>query len=103
MALCPSCNAPLEEGADLCLECGEPLGDSPAAKLARKEAAASAPPPAEQRVRAAAPPNRPTMAATGRAMRKKAEEDEPVRCPGCGVPSRAARCPGCGGVLRREP
>jgi hypothetical protein len=37
MAMCPSCNAPVEEGADLCLECGEPMGDSPAAKVARSD------------------------------------------------------------------
>jgi hypothetical protein len=36
-AQCPSCGAAVEDGADLCLECGEPMGDSPAAKLARAE------------------------------------------------------------------
>ena len=34
---CPSCGAAVEEGADLCLECGEPMGDAPAAKAARAE------------------------------------------------------------------
>src|SRR5688572_20890905 len=98
MANCPSCQAPVDDDADLCLECGEPLGDSPAARLARREAAAE--PPA--RVRAAAPPQRPTIAAPPRARRRGEEEPEAVRCPGCGVPSRAERCPGCGAVLRRD-
>jgi hypothetical protein len=34
---CPSCNAAVEDGADLCLECGEPMGDSPAARIARED------------------------------------------------------------------
>ena len=34
---CPSCGVEVEEGADLCLECGEPMGESPAAKVARAE------------------------------------------------------------------
>ena len=34
---CPACKAEVEDGADLCLECGEPMGDSPAATLARQE------------------------------------------------------------------
>ena len=34
---CPSCGAAVEDGADLCLECGEPMGDSPAARVARSE------------------------------------------------------------------
>jgi hypothetical protein len=42
--LCPSCNSEVEEGADLCLECGEPMGDSPAAKVARAEQVAAVAP-----------------------------------------------------------
>ena len=34
---CPSCSAEVEEGADLCLECGEPMGDSPVARAVRSE------------------------------------------------------------------
>jgi hypothetical protein len=34
---CPGCGAEVEAGADLCLECGEPMGDSPAAKVSRQE------------------------------------------------------------------
>jgi hypothetical protein len=104
MTACPSCHAEVDAEADLCLECGEPLGDSPAAKAARAEAAANPAPASSepQRVRAPAPPMRPTIPATGRAKRAREAEPETIRCPGCGVPSRAARCPGCGVVLRHE-
>jgi len=104
VVVCPSCQAELEPEADLCLECGEPVGDSPAAKLARADAKPPPPmpPPAAVKVQAAARPLRQTMAETGRAKRARDDEPEAVRCPGCGSPSRAARCPGCGAVLRRD-
>jgi hypothetical protein len=102
MAACPSCKADLEPGADLCLECGEPIGDSPAARLARTEQAAPKPAAAPQRVRAAAPPNRQTVPATKAALRQREADPAAVRCPGCGIPSTKARCPGCGAVLRKE-
>ncbi len=126
MASCPSCRAAVDDEVDLCLSCGEPLGDSLVARLTREASAAvdqatlprPAPmptpaslmkptsptpaPAADGRVRAAAPPSRPTLPSSPRAKRRAVDEPEPVRCPGCGVPSRAARCPGCGAVLRHD-
>lgn len=111
---CPSCGATVEEGADLCLECGEPLGDSPAAKAARAEnvirppVSTFAPKPAAPNPVAAPrpavpPPPSPTIPAKPAAKRKWAtEEPEPLRCPGCGVKSHAARCPNCGNKLKRD-
>ena len=124
---CPSCGAAVEDGSDLCLECGEPMGDSPAAKAARAEnvirppAAAFAPakptsaaPPgaAPPRPAAAAPakpagaaPPPPSPTIPGKPAAKKkwaAEEPEPLRCPGCGVKSHAARCPNCGNKLKHD-
>jgi predicted amidophosphoribosyltransferase len=109
MASCPSCNAPVEDGADLCLECGEPMGDAPAAKTARADAVrppsgpppASVPPPAS--ARPAPPPSPKTVPAMPAAKKRWAQEEpEPLRCPGCGAKSHAARCPNCGTPLRRD-
>jgi hypothetical protein len=137
---CPSCNADVEEGADLCLECGEPMGDSPAARVARAEAVpaggagnvivppagtfkgvapvaggkpiagvpvagvkpvAGVPvggaPVAGVKPVAAAP-----VAAKPSWRKWRAEEPEPVRCPGCGMKTLAARCPSCGTKLRSD-
>jgi len=108
MPACPSCQAEVDLEADLCLSCGEPLGDSPAARLARKDAASKptpTPAPAAEpaaKVRSASPSSKATLVASPAARRRSVEEPEPVRCPGCGVPSRALRCPGCGAVLRKE-
>ena len=102
MARCPSCQAELEPEADLCLECGEPIGDSPAARAVRSEHAAAPPPPEPPKVRAAAPPARKTIPATRSAIRRGAEEPTAIRCPGCGIPSSKVRCPGCGAVLRSD-
>ena len=93
---CPSCGASVEEGADLCLECGEPMGDSPVAQVIRREeptAIASESPRVTPRTAPAVPA----------AKRKRVIEDEPeaLRCPGCGMLSRRDRCPNCGTVLRR--
>jgi hypothetical protein len=92
---CPSCGAAVEEGADLCLECGEPMGDSPAARVARTEAP-TAPVP---RIAPEA-----VVAPARAAPKKKWKEEEPeaIRCPGCGIPSKRERCPGCGVILRRS-
>jgi predicted amidophosphoribosyltransferase len=84
---CPSCGAAVEEGADLCLECGEPMGDSPAARVARQENVIRQPP------EAFAPP---------KTKKWPAEEPEARRCPGCGLKVRIARCPNCGTRLRSD-
>ena len=104
MATCPSCKAPVEDGADLCLECGEPMGESPAAKVARADPPPpTATPTANPAPRPAPPPPPKTMPAMPAAKKKwAAEEPEPVRCPGCGVKSHAARCPNCGTKLRSD-
>lgn len=107
---CPGCGAAVEDGADLCLECGEPMGDSPAAKLARAENVIRPPastfaPPAKPAPSAkpAPPPPSPTIPAKPAAKKKwAAEEPEPLRCPGCGVKSHAARCPNCGTKLKHD-
>lgn len=110
MPSCPACQSEVEPEAELCFSCGEPMGA--AAPPVAAPASPNVPPPAESAprvVRSAAPPNRPTMPASPGALRgagparsRAEEEPEPVRCPGCGVPSRAARCPGCGAVLRHD-
>lgn len=117
MATCPSCKAPVEDGADLCLECGEPMGDSPAANAARAEPPPApkpppptarptprpTPPPGTVPARSPPPPGPKTVPAMPAAKKRwAAEEPEPVRCPGCGVKSHAARCPNCGTRLRSD-
>ena len=123
---CPSCSAAVEDGADLCLECGEPMGDSPAAKVARGEnvirppadafaapkpaapvaaprPGAPKPPPTPSPATAKPPAPAPTMPAIPSAKKKWAvAEPEPLRCPGCGVKSHAARCPNCGSKLKHD-
>jgi zinc-ribbon domain len=128
---CPSCGAAVEDGADLCLECGEPMGDSPAANAARQEnvirppadafaapkpgapvaapkpgapaAAPKAGAPASTPRPGAAPPPPPTLPDKPASKRKWAtEEPEPARCPGCGVKSHAERCPSCGNKMPRH-
>jgi predicted amidophosphoribosyltransferase len=97
---CPSCGAAVEDGADLCLECGEPMGESPAAKVARDENVIRPPADAFVPPKPAPPPTLP-----GKPVAKKkwaVEEPEPVRCPGCGVKSHAARCPNCGNKLKHD-
>jgi predicted amidophosphoribosyltransferase len=109
---CPSCGAAVEEGADLCLECGEPMGDSPAAKLARQENVIRPPattfvapkPPGTPPPKAPGPPPpAPTLPGKPAAKKKWAtEEPEPLRCPGCGLKTLAARCPSCGNRVRPD-
>jgi len=125
---CPSCGATVEDGSDLCLECGEPMGESPAARVARQDnvirpppqtfapTAPPAPPtvpgktpPAPPTVPGKTPPAPPTVPGKTSATkppvaRKKwpAEEPEPKRCPGCGTRTLAARCPGCGTKLHSD-
>jgi predicted amidophosphoribosyltransferase len=95
---CPACGAAVEEGADLCLECGEPMGDSPAAQVARNENVLRPPP----QTFTPPPPAPTTRPATRKARTWPKEEPEPPRCPGCGIKSQAARCPGCGTRLRTD-
>ncbi len=126
---CPSCGAAVEDGADLCLECGEPMGESPAAKVARGEnvirppadvfapptpVAPAAPRPGAPRPPPTPPPSTapkpakppapsPTIPAKQSAKKKWAvEEPEPLRCPGCGVKSHAERCPNCGNKMKHD-
>ena len=65
---CPGCGADVDEGADLCLECGEPMGDSPAAKVARDEnlnrLPADPPAPAKPPTLPARPPTLPAKPPT---------------------------------------
>jgi predicted amidophosphoribosyltransferase len=100
---CPSCSAEVEEGADLCLECGEPMGDSPVARAVRSEKSApsieNVPIDHTEAETAPLPKIEPPKAAK---RRRVEEEPEPKRCPGCGIPSTRERCPGCGTVLRRS-
>jgi len=96
MAVCPSCKDEVDVEAELCLGCGEPLDP------AQLKAQGKPPAVTTQPVRAAAPPSRPTIAASPIAKRRRQDEPEAVRCPGCGAPSKAERCPGCGAVLRRD-
>jgi predicted amidophosphoribosyltransferase len=97
---CPSCGAAVEEGADLCLECGEPMGESPAAKVARNENVIR--PPADT-FATPKPPPPPTLPGKPAAKKKWAvEEPEPLRCPGCGVKSHAERCPNCGNKMKHD-
>src|SRR5262249_17638230 len=119
------CQAEVEEGADLCLECGEPMGDSPAARVARADSSVAAPgapaasdatPDPANLGRSTAPaksdagsvhpssaPRSTTPTVRGTRSPLVGEEDrDPIRCPACGTPSRAARCPACGTPLRHD-
>lgn len=113
---CPACGAAVEDGADLCLECGEPMGDTPAAKVARAEPQGDAgniirpPVTTFQQPKSVSPPTRPAAPAPAAGAppagapatkpapvkRWRTDEPEPRRCPGCGGKTLAPRCPGCG-------
>jgi hypothetical protein len=105
---CPGCGAAVESDQDFCMECGEPI-----AQAAVVDVESAAPPvrgaPAAPAGSVAAPVAAPTAKApvkevvkAARPKWKRAEEPEPVRCPGCGIPSRKTRCPGCGVRLRSD-
>ena len=106
---CPACGVEVEEGADLCLECGEPMVDSPAARVARKDAAVkdapAKPAPEPKRVQAVsgkggtAAPEKMTIRGKLSAL---VPELAPIRCPACGAPTTKARCPADGTRLRDD-
>lgn len=81
---CPGCGAAVEAEQDFCMECGEPIAQAAVVDV-------EAVPPVKAETKAAARPKW-----------KRTEEPEPVRCPGCGIPSRKTRCPGCGVRLRSD-
>jgi predicted amidophosphoribosyltransferase len=99
---CPGCGEKVDADQDFCMECGEPIAQSPVVDVPSLPAKAPLPakPPLAQ------PSKVPSFAATtlpGKAsVRKRVEEPEKIRCPGCGVPSLKARCPGCGARLRDD-
>jgi hypothetical protein len=95
---CPSCGADVEEGADLCLECGEPMGDSAAARVSRAENVIV--PPAGTFKGVPVGDAKPPTPVAVKARKWREEEPEPARCPGCGLKTLAARCPSCGTRLR---
>ena len=122
---CPGCSADVVPEQDFCMDCGEPIAGMkpvvtrPTAAPApiTRPAPVAAPAPAARPApiaaavpagRAATPADvqqalRRTLPAKTSAIKKKREEEpETIRCPGCGSPSRAVRCPGCGIRLRSE-
>lgn len=93
---CPACHEPVDDEADLCFACGEPLGAPlPAAPGALAATAAPVAPVPPERTR----PSVPT------ALRKRrADDEDTVRCRGCGVPNPVdrERCRSCGDPLKRD-
>src|SRR5262245_28178784 len=92
---CPGCAVEVDADQDFCMECGEPIAQAAVVEV----------PPV--RVKAAPLPENPlrttTLPETPTARRKtpaRREEPQPVRCPGCGVPTTKARCGACGTRLR---
>ncbi len=128
---CADCGATLEEGSDLCLECGSPVATKPKpAPVGSYGAAASTAPvkkstfddliaealeSVEEVEQAAVPPAPdpapapgglktapPKAATTPRRARPADDEEQKVRCPACGVPSTKTRCGSCGVILRHD-
>jgi len=114
---CPSCGAAVEDGADLCLECGEPMGDSPAAKAVRAEKVIRPPAGAFSGstpvARIAPKPTPPPLTRPAGAPPAAPSEPKPVvgamKPPSPTIPAKPAakrkwaeeepepvRCPGCG-------
>jgi rRNA maturation endonuclease Nob1 len=97
---CPGCKVEVDSEQDFCMECGEPIAGM-------KPAARSEPAPVIATGRPVPRPTAPEMPAARRAAaakvatKRRNEEPEPVRCPGCGTKTLASRCPGCGGPIRR--
>src|SRR5262245_37463501 len=96
---CPACGAAVEKGNDFCLACGEVFGDSALARaMSGVPDDAPSPPVVLTPVPVAAPQ---AKVVAPRPKKMAAEEErEPVRCLGCGIPTRLDRCPGCGIPIR---
>jgi len=100
---CPACSAEVEDGADLCLGCGEPLSAA-----MRRAASAPPPPPSAQLAKpqsASVPATAmadvdlpPVFARASGAKARRRGDDEDPRCPGCGIRNarEASRCRSCG-------
>jgi predicted amidophosphoribosyltransferase len=99
---CPDCGAEVDAEQDFCLECGEPIAGAKPKAAAAVPARVPAPKPTPN-----LPPNDlrvttlpETKAAKTAAARRRSEEPEPERCPGCGMKTTKERCPSCGTRLR---
>ncbi len=113
---CPECKSELEEDADLCLECGEPIGNSVAARVARadnKQARLEFERDGKTRrmPSAALPPPKPRPSASKTTLKipisaepliATDEPSVPVRCSGCGALGHGDRCSDCGALLRQS-
>lgn len=100
---CPGCGAAVEAEQDFCMECGEPIAQAAVVDVEATPPVRAT--PAAPAASVVAPSTKAPVKAVTRAARpkwKRAEEPEPVRCPGCGIPSRKTRCPGCGVRLRSD-
>jgi predicted amidophosphoribosyltransferase len=94
---CPSCNAEVEPGSDLCLECGEPMDARPNAPKP-----APPPPPPTSPGKVIVPPAGTFKSAPNPHKKWSDPEPEPLRCPGCGVKTLKPRCPSCGNRVRPD-
>jgi predicted amidophosphoribosyltransferase len=92
---CPGCGAEVDTEQDFCMECGEPI-----AGMKPKSEPASAPVAVPASVAAPAAGGGQAPARQKPAAKRRFEEPEPVRCPGCGTKTLQKRCPGCGTPLK---
>src|SRR5688500_5225794 len=99
---CPGCGQAVDADQDFCMECGEPIAQAAVVDVPAQPAKAPLPakPPLAQPKQV--PASLRTTLPGKTSARKRVEEPEKIRCPGCGVPSLAARCPGCGVRLRDD-
>ncbi len=97
---CPGCKADVDADQDFCMDCGEPIaGMQPASQPARAPAPVAAPVAAPI---VAKPVSAKPAAAKPAVKRRRNQEPEPIRCPGCGTPTLKVRCGGCGIKLRED-
>lgn len=106
---CPGCKAEVDSEQDFCLECGEPIaGMKPARPTTAQRptvgqpAAPAVEQPAAPAVAQPGAAAAPSVSAARAVKRRRVEEPEPQRCPGCGTKTLARRCPGCGTPLRHD-